>query len=211
MDIKTILANNFNIANLIDKGINVLFIAVVFELLVWWIGRRIEKGVAPLLSLAQNRDAAWRARRTLALKGTPKAAVRAACYTSAMILVLNVFNVPILPLSMALGAVALLIGAALIPQARDIAQGYSLLADDVLAPGDIIELDGKRGLVEKFTLRGLWMRDEAGRSHFYANRNVQSVSLLGRRQEAAPKPTPAFDPLAPSPAKPTLPNTPAST
>ena len=201
--IRAALASNFTIANLIDKGVNVIFIALVFEILAWWLGRRIEKWVAPIIPNAAGREVSWRSRRTLVLRQTPRLVMRTAIYTSAMLLVLNVFNVPILPLSLALGAVALLFGAALMPQMRDVAQGYSLLADDVLAPGDVVEVEGRRGQVEKLTLRGLWLRDEAGRLHFYANRGLQNISQLARMQESTATPAPAFDPLAaPAPARP---------
>ncbi len=196
MDIRTILANNLRLADLLDEGLRVIFIAIIFEALAWWLGRRIDAWVEPLLPNAAGREVAWRSRRSLTLRRTPKMAMRIATYTCAMLLVLNVFNVPILPLSLALGAVALLFGAALMPLMRDTAQGYALLSDDLVAPGDIIEVEGRRGLVEKCTLRGLWLRDEAGRTHFYSNRGVQNISLLARKQEAASTPAPAFDPLA---------------
>lgn len=200
--IRAAWANNLNIATLIDRGINVIFIALFFEAVAWWLGRLIEKWVAPTLPNAAGREMLWRTRRSQTLRRAPRMVMRTATYTSAMLLVLNVFNVPILPLSIALGAVALLFGAALMPLMRDAAQGYALLSDDLLAPGDVVEVDGRRGLVEKFTLRGLWLRDEAGRSHFYANRGLQNISLLARKQEAAATPAPAFDPLAASaPAK----------
>jgi small-conductance mechanosensitive channel len=200
MDIRSItnsaIASNFTLARLVETSLQVIFIAIVFEFLAWWLGRRIESWVTPLLPHDSGREQGWRTRRRLTLRQTPKLIARTTCYTAALLLVLNVFNVPILPLAIALGAVALLFGAALMPLMRDAAQGYALLADDVLAPGDVVEVEGKRGVVEKFTLRGLWLRDEEKRIHFFANRGVADVTMVARRQEAAP--APAFDPLSPS-------------
>jgi hypothetical protein len=65
-----------------------------------------------------------------------------------------------------------------------------------LAPGDVVEIEGKRGAVEKFSLRGVWLKDAEGRTHFFANRGVHNVSLISRRAETA-TPPPAFDPLQP--------------
>ena len=200
MDWRTIVSSNFTLARLVEVSINVIFIALVFEFLAWWLGRRIEAWVTPLIPNDAGRERAWAVKRRTTLRQTPKLIARTVCYVSALLLVLNVFNVPILPLSLALGAVALLFGAALLPLLRDAAQGYSLLADDLVAPGDVVEVEGRRGVVEKFTLRGLWLRDEEKRVHFFANRGVHDVMVISRRQEAPA--AAAFDPMAPAPRTP---------
>ena len=200
MDWRSIVSSNFTLARLIEVSINVIFIAIVFEFLAWWLGRRIEAWVTPLIPNDAGRERSWAVKRRTTLRQTPKLIARTTCYVSALLLVLNAFNVPILPLSIALGAVALLFGAALMPLLRDAAQGYALLADDLAAPGDVVEVAGKRGVVEKLSLRGLWLRDDEKRLHFFANRGVHDVSVISRRQEA---PTaPAFDPLTTPPKTP---------
>jgi small conductance mechanosensitive channel len=64
---------------------------------------------------------------------------------------------------------------------RDIGQGYVLLAEDAIAVGDVVDIAGHQGTVEKFTLRGVWLRDNAGRVHCLSNRDVKQIVVHGRR------------------------------
>jgi hypothetical protein len=104
MDWRAVFGLNFQLADLIQASLKVIFIAIVFEFLSWWLARRIESWVTPLIPNDAGRDRTWAMRRRTTLKQTPKVIARTTCYTSAMLLVLNVFNVPILPLAIALGA-----------------------------------------------------------------------------------------------------------
>ncbi|MDQ3814882.1 MAG: mechanosensitive ion channel family protein [Armatimonadota bacterium] len=165
-------------------SIRVLFIAIIFEFIAWWLGRRIDKWTAPLIPIDTGREHNWRARRRAALRQTPKIISRALCYTIALLLVFDVFGVPVLPLSIGIGAIALLFGATLLPLLRDAAQGYALLAEDAVAVGDVVEIDGHQGVVERFTLRGILLRDNAQKAHHLSNRDIKSVVVHQRRTEA---------------------------
>lgn len=200
MDIQTLLVDlmpKWKVLLLV--GLRLLFIAVIFEFAAWWVGRRVEKLATPFINLDQGRDPKWRATRRATLKGVPRIVSRTALYTVAGILVFEVFGVPVLPLSLAVAATVALFGAALLPTFRDFAQGYNLLSEDALAPGDVVEINGHIGKVEKWTLRGTWLRDKQGRLHILANRNVQEVIQMERAAQEPLNRAAAFDPLAPAP------------
>lgn len=188
-----------NWSNLMYIGIRVVFIAIAFELLAWWAGRKIEALAAPFVSLDQNRDSKWRAARRATLKHAPKTAMRALLYTAAFIIICDAFTIPILPLALAVGTVMLIVGAALLPLMRDYAQGYVLLSEDSLAPGDLVEINGRQGQVEKWTLRATWLRDASGRLHVISNRDVKDVLIFKQATSAPQKSDVAFDPLAAPP------------
>jgi len=193
------LAHNFTLANLIHKGAYVICIALVFEFIAWWAGRRIERMTAPLITADADREHAWRIRRRTTLRHSPKIISRTLCYTIAIILVFDVFGVPVLSLSLAVGAVVALFGAAMLPLLRDIMQGYALLAEDALAIGDEVEIGSHQGTVEKLTLRGVWLRDSAGRAHLLSNRNVADVIVHKRRVDSSRGKAPMdFDGSAPA-------------
>jgi len=184
MDVQTAKATllaNLTLGMLIYKSAIVVCIAVAFEFISWWMGRRIEKLVSPFISTDAEREANWRIRRRASLRQTPKVISRTICYAVAIILVFDVFGVPVLSLAIAVAAVVAIFGAALLPVLRDITQGYILLADDVLAIGDVVDISGHQGVVEKFTLRGVWLRDNNGRVHALSNRNVKDVVVHSRR------------------------------
>ena len=187
-------------------AIRLIFIAVVFEFLAWWAGRKFEMMTTPFLGLDQNREASWRTRRRTTLKTAPKLVARLLLYTVAIILVFSALKVPVLELSLSVAAVAGLLGVALIPIMRDYAQGYVLLSEDSLAPGDFVEIDGHQGQVEKWTLRATWLRDNSGRLHVLSNRDIKNVVIFqkattkpeaGEKSKAAKSANgAAFDPLA---------------
>ena len=175
-------------------GLRVLFIAVAFEFAAWFLGRTLERKMAPFATLGGERDARWRGLRRETLLKTPKLALRTLLYSVALVLVFNVFGLPVLELALSLGAVALLFGLALMPIMQDIAQGFALLSEDTLAPGDAVEINGVQGTVERWTLRGTWLRDPSGRLVCLSNRDVRQVVIYKRAVENE-KPKAAFDPL----------------
>lgn len=207
MELRDALAANFTLSNLILKGAYVLCIALVFEFIAFIALRRVDKWIAPLLSNDAGRDHSWRARRRATLRQTPRGLVRSLVYGIALILVFDVFGIPVLPLSLAVGSLAAITGAALLPILRDVAQGYTLLAEDAIAVGDVIQSGALAGTVERFTLRAITIRDKDGRLTTLSNRDLRGHTTVTRKGEDVataqfapppPKPRPAvaFDPLA---------------
>ena len=179
------LAQNFTLQNLVIIAAQVICVAIAFEVLAWWAGRVIEKQVAPFITADAERDAAWRVKRRTILRHTPKILSRTTLYAIAFILIFNIFRVPVLPLSIGIGATLLLFGAALLPTLRDLAQGYTLLAEDALAPGDAVEINGHQGVIEKFSLRSTLLRDKENRAHLLNNRDIKDVIVYRRKVQDA--------------------------
>lgn len=195
MDLRTALATNFNLQNLILKGAYVVCIAVAFEIIAWWAATRLDKVTNNYMGADAGREHNWRMRRRAVLKNTPRIISRTVCYTIAIILVFDLFGVPVLPLSLAVGAVIALFGSGLMPLLRDASQGYALLAEDALAVGDVVSINGHTGIVERFTLRGVAIRDNEGHTHLLSNRDIQSIIVIKRRAEEASKKIDPSDPL----------------
>lgn len=190
------LRQNFALPNLVLRAVYIIFIAIAIEMIAWWLGRMIEKAVTPYIAIDAGRPAAWRVRRRTTLRQSPKWMLRAVLYTIGMILIFDVFGVPVLPLSLAIGAVAVIMGAGIVPIFRDLVQGYVLLAEDAIAPGDAVEINGHIGTVEKLTLRGVWLRGHNGRLHLLSNRAVSDVAIYRRAVETAPRDFPENKPVA---------------
>jgi len=187
------LAQNFTLQNLVVIAAQIICVAIAFELLAWWAGRVIEKQVAPFITADAERDAAWRVKRRTLLRHTPKIISRTTLYAIAFILIFNIFRVPVLPLSIGIGETLLLFGAALLPTLRDLAQGYTLLAEDALAPGDAVEIGEHQGVIEKFSLRGVLLRDKEGRAHLLSNRDINNVIVYRRKVQEAKQDAKNFD------------------
>ena len=167
-----------NFGTLLFIAVRVLLIAVAFEFIAWYAGRRLAALTDSFSKLDQHREPQWRNSRRNTLKRVPRFVARFLIYTVAGILVLSVFGVPLLPLTLAFGSVALMVGAGLMPVLRDYSQGYFLLAEDSIAPGDAVTINGHVGTIEKISLRAIWLRDEADCLHVLSNRDVRDVTIL---------------------------------
>ena len=167
-----------NFGTLIFIGARLLLIAVAFEFIAWYAGRRLAALTDSFSKIDEHRETSWRVSRRNTLRRVPRFIARFLIYTIAGVIVLGVFGVPLLPLALAFGGVALMIGAGLMPILRDYAQGYFLLAEDSIAPGDALTVNGHVGTVEKFSLRAIWLRDETDCQHVISNREVRDVTIL---------------------------------
>lgn len=185
------LKQNFALPSLLLHAVYIIFIAIAIELMAWWVGRLIEKAVTPYIAIDAGRPAAWRVRRRTTLRQSPKWMTRAALYTIAVVLIFDVFGVPVLPLSLAVGAVVIVLGTGMTPIFRDIVQGYVLLAEDSIAPGDAVEINGHVGTVEKMNLRAIWLRGHNGHLHLLSNRAISDIAVYRRAVESAPRDFPA--------------------
>ena len=167
-----------NFGTLIFLGVRLLLIAVAFEFIAWYAGRRLAALTDSFSKIDEHRETSWRVSRRQTLRRVPRFVARFLIYTIAGVIVLGVFGVPLLPLALAFGGVALMVGAGLMPVLRDYAQGYFLLAEDTIAPGDALTINGHVGTVEKFSLRAVWLRDDADCQHVLSNREVRDVTIL---------------------------------
>lgn len=194
-DFSTLLKNSFQLQNLISLAVQVLFIAALFEGLAWWLSRKVEGLVSPLITLDAGREHSWRVRRRTVLRQTPRTLIRTTCYVGAMIAVLSVFersmpmfSIPVVPVAIIVGALILVFGVGAMSMIQDAVQGYSLLSEDAIALGDFLEIDSQRGtvqgVVERFSPRGVWLRDTQGKMHNIANREIRHVVMHRRREEA---------------------------
>lgn len=195
LDILAELKSNFTLMNLILVAVRVIFIAILFEGLAWWLNRRLEGYVGPLITLDNQREHSWRIRRRTFLRQTPKTTIRTLCYVGALIAVLSVFessvklfSIPVLPVSIVVGALLVIFGVGALSMIQDAVQYYSLLADDAIAIGDIVEIDSQRGnvqgIVERISPRGAYLRDSTGRFHYIAAREIRHVVIHRRREES---------------------------
>lgn len=192
MNIDSLRALIPNFGTLLFIGVRVLLIAVAFEFIAWYAGRRLAALTDSFSKLDQHREPKWRQARRDTLKRVPKFVARFLIYTVAGILVLSVFGVPLLPLALAFGAVAFMVGAGLMPILRDYAQGYFLLAEDSIAPGDAVTINGHVGTIEKISLRAIWLRDEADCLHVLSNRDVHDITVL-KKSSGVIEETPIVD------------------
>jgi small conductance mechanosensitive channel len=81
------------------------------------------------------------------------------------LIVLSELGINIAPLLAGAGVVGLAIGFGAQTLVKDVITGIFILAEDTVAVGDVVDLEGRSGVVEAMTIRSIRLRDGAGAVH----------------------------------------------
>jgi small-conductance mechanosensitive channel len=96
----------------------------------------------------------------------------------AVVMILEQFGIDIGPIIAAAGIVGLAVGFGAQHLVQDIISGFFILLEDQIRVGDVVEINGKGGLVERVNLRMTVLRDLAGNVHFIRNGLINVVTNM---------------------------------
>ena len=94
------------------------------------------------------------------------------------IMILGEFDIKIGPILAAAGIVGVAVGFGAQHLVRDVITGFFILLDDQIRVGDVVQIAGKGGLVEKISLRLTVLRDLAGNVHYVRNGEIDVVTNM---------------------------------
>jgi len=95
-------------------------------------------------------------------------------------LVLAEFGVSIAPILGAAGVAGIAVGFGAQSLIKDYFTGFCILLENQIRQGDVVEAGGKKGRVERVTLRHLQLRDREGNVHYVPNGLITTVTNLSR-------------------------------
>jgi small conductance mechanosensitive channel len=87
-------------------------------------------------------------------------------------------GIEIAPLLTGAGIVGIAIGFGSQELVKDMISGLFLLMENHIRAGDVVEINGKSGLVEKIGLRTVLLRDFAGVVHIFQNGKIDTLSNM---------------------------------
>ena len=156
------------------KGVEALAI-----LLLAWVALRIarvltgrfERQFAPEPGAERDEDAL----RAKTLAQLLNSVITVAVVVAAVLTILNLF-IPIGPLLAGVGVLGLAFSFGAQSLVKDVISGFFMLLENQFVVGDIVELGGKGGVVERMTLRMVAIRDVEGVLHMIPNGAIDSVS-----------------------------------
>jgi len=96
----------------------------------------------------------------------------------ATMMILKEFGVEIGPLLAAVGIVGLAVGFGAQSLVKDVISGFFILLEDQIRVGDVVQVTGKGGLVEKISLKTVMLRDLAGNVHYVPNGQIDVVTNM---------------------------------
>lgn len=158
----------------VTSGVDVL-ITIVLMLVALKIAKGVGKKFATLLQ--KNKDDEFK-KRAETLTGIIQLILTILVLVVGCIIILGEVGVEIGPILATAGIFGLAIGFGAQNLVQDVISGFFLLLEDQVRVGDVVQVAGKGGLVEKVTLRMIILRDLAGNVHFVRNGKVDVVTNM---------------------------------
>lgn len=94
------------------------------------------------------------------------------------ITILGLLKIPIGPVLASAGIMGVALGFGAQHLVRDVISGFFILLDDQIRVGDVVQIAGKGGLVEKINLRLTILRDLSGNVHYVRNGEINVVTNM---------------------------------
>lgn len=164
-----------NLTSFIDERTLKLIFILIVSLIIWLVLQLLTRTIVVGIS-----EGTPRGRRLRTLSGIVKATVSTLVLAIAAFEALSVVGFDIAPLLASAGVVGLAIGFGAQTLVKDVISGFFLLIEDQFDNGDEIEIAGKKGVVEKITLRTVWIRDKDDALHIVPNGSITVVSNFSR-------------------------------
>ncbi len=96
----------------------------------------------------------------------------------ATLMILREIGVDITPILTGAGIVGLAVGFGAQSLVKDVISGFFIILENQVRVGDVANIDGTAGAVERITLRTIILRDMAGTVHVIPNGGIQRLSNL---------------------------------
>lgn len=98
-----------------------------------------------------------------------------------LFMILKEVGFDITPLLASAGIVGLAIGFGAQTLVKDMLSGFFLILEGQFDEGDEVEINGKRGTIEKVSLRTIWLRDKKEVTHIIPNGSITLVTNFSKK------------------------------
>jgi small-conductance mechanosensitive channel len=159
------------------SGLRIALIALL-AWLVTHVVALVVKRIHTEVGTASTIDVIERAKRAQTLGSLIQNTVYTLVSTIAALMILRELAVDITPILTGAGIVGLAVGFGAQSLVKDIISGFFLILENQVRVGDVANIDGTGGLVERITLRTIILRDETGTVHVIPNGSIQRLSNL---------------------------------
>lgn len=160
---------------LLKSGVHILFI-LILALIALKLSKLLSKRLVHLV-VRQKEDVEFQ-KRTQTLVSIVWHAASLGILLVAAMMVLKEFGVEIGPILAAAGIAGLAVGFGAQSLVKDVISGFFILLEDQLRVGDVVQIAGKTGLVEKISLKTTILRDLSGNVHYVPNGQIDVVTNM---------------------------------
>jgi moderate conductance mechanosensitive channel len=160
---------------LLSSGINTLLVLILTGIALK--AAKVLSSRLISLALRQKEDPEFQ-KRTQTLGSIVRYVLVIAILIVAAMTVLKELGVEIAPVLAAAGIVGLAVGFGAQSLVKDVISGFFILLEDQIRVGDVVQIAGKGGLVEKINLKTTILRDLAGNVHYVPNGTIDVVTNM---------------------------------
>ena len=170
-------------ASLIDWALSSGLRVLIIALLAWLLLRIVAAATADLKE-ARIHDGETdvavieQVKRAQTLGQLLKNAIGVLVISVATLMILRELNIDIVPILTGAGVVGLAVGFGAQTLVKDLIAGFFLLLENQVRVGDVIQINGQGGLVERIRLRTITLRDLSGTVHVFPNGSITTLSNL---------------------------------
>jgi small conductance mechanosensitive channel len=159
----------------LSNGINILLVLILTGIALK--AAKILSNRLISLALRQKEDPEFQ-KRTQTLGSIVRYVLTIAIVIIAAITVLKELGIEIGPILAAAGIAGLAVGFGAQSLVKDVISGFFILLEDQIRVGDVVQIAGKGGLVEKINLKTTILRDLAGNVHYIPNGHIDVVTNM---------------------------------
>jgi len=158
-----------------ESGVRILLI-IVLAMIVIRIGRVIVNRI--FRQISKDASDGEMKKRADTLSSIIRYVLNISILVIMLIMILGEFGIAIGPILAAAGIVGLAVGFGAQNLVQDVISGFFILLEDQIRVGDVVQISGKAGLVEKVNLRMTILRDLSGNVHFVRNGRIDAVTNM---------------------------------
>jgi moderate conductance mechanosensitive channel len=162
-------------------------LAIALTVILTLIALKATKALASRLSatLQRRTDDPEAQKRADTLSHMLRSVLNAVVIIVAAITVMGELGIAIGPILTAAGIAGVAIGFGAQSLVKNLLNGFFILLEDQLRVGDVVEVAGKSGLVERITLRMIVLRDLSGKVYYIPNGEISVVTNMTRDYSCA--------------------------
>lgn len=175
--------NLVNMNNILQRAVEWSLtsgLRILILVLLSWIALKLARKISDRIIkfVIQQRDDVEFKKRTQTLGTIVRYALVFTILSVSSMTVLKELGINIGPILAAAGIVGLAVGFGAQSLVKDVISGFFMILEDQIRVGDIVEVAGKSGLVEKINLKTTVLRDIAGNVHSVPNGMIQVVTNM---------------------------------
>ncbi len=161
----------------IIKAIIVVLIAFLIVLILLHFTKLIGEKFLKRLDEAKSIDDEQK-KRYKTLISMVQTIIKVTLWGFAIMWIMGELNIDYAPFLVAAGGASLAIGFGAQSLVKDVVSGFFILLENQLSIGDVVDINGKIGGVEKINLRTVWLRSFDGSLHIIPNGQISKISNL---------------------------------